>query len=142
MIAALDLLTYAANAEVRFDLKFYGKLVVEGDVELSTLRKNGQLKAEGQFGFELILLAGATGKLKKYFISVDFDFEAKASAYGYFAAGLALGLDNHRGPYFEPIIRHSGITISYSYYVKVNGFRRTRSDKKIIIKADKLDRVC
>ncbi len=67
------------------------------------------------------------------------DFEATASANGYFAAGLALGLDYHKGPFFKPIVRHSGITISYSYYAKVYGFKRTKSDSKTIIEADKLD---
>ncbi|MET2997052.1 hypothetical protein ABXT01_14195, partial [Flavobacterium columnare] len=57
VITALDLLAYTSNAEVRFDLKFYGKLNIEGNIELSHLKKDGNLKAEGQFGFELILQA-------------------------------------------------------------------------------------
>ncbi|WP_373723356.1 hypothetical protein, partial [Bacteroides heparinolyticus] len=50
VITALDLLAYAANAEVRFDLIFYGKLSIEGGATLSTLKKEGALKAEGRFG--------------------------------------------------------------------------------------------
>jgi hypothetical protein len=139
VITSLDLLAYAANAEVRFDLIFYGKLIIEGNTTLSSLKKDGQLKAEGRFGFKLILLATATGKLEKYFISVDIDFEAKAQAEGYFSAGLSLGLDDHKGIYFKPILNHSGIKISYSFYVKVNGYRRTKSDEKVIIPSGKAD---
>ncbi|MCJ1806417.1 hypothetical protein MRP92_05755 [Flavobacterium covae] len=35
VITALDSLAYTSNAEVRFDLKFYGKLNIEGNIELS-----------------------------------------------------------------------------------------------------------
>ncbi|WP_116678640.1 hypothetical protein [Porphyromonas loveana] len=95
------------------------------------------MKAEDRFGFKLVLLATATGKLEKYFISVDFDFEAKAQAEGYFSAGVNLGIDNNKGIYFKPVLSHSGIKVSYTYYAKVNGYRRTSSDEAIIIKSGK-----
>lgn len=133
VITALDLLAYAANAEVRFDLKFYGKLVIDGNVELSRLRKEGVIKAEGQFGFELYLQATATEKFNAFFTEVDVDFEAKAQAEGYFSLGLSAGMDDYKGIYFQPIIRHSGIKIILSVYVKVNGFKRTRQEEYIVI---------
>lgn len=139
VITALDLLAYAANAEVRFDLKFYGKLVIEGKIELSQLKKEGYLKAEGQFGFELILKATATGKLDLYFTQVDLDFEAKAQADGYFSLGLSTGLDDYKGLYLKPVVRHSGIKITLSVFVKVNGFKRTKKEEYIIIKEGKAD---
>ncbi len=71
------------------------------------------MKAEGRFGFKLVLLATATGKLEKYFVSVDFDFEAKAQAEGYFSAGVNLGIDDNKGIYFKPVLSHSGIKVSY-----------------------------
>lgn len=133
VITALDLLAYAANAEVRFDLKFYGKLVIDGNVELSKLKKEGVIKAEGQFGFELYLQATATEKFNAFFTEVDVDFEAKAQAEGYFSLGLSAGMDDYKGIYFQPIIRHSGIKIILSVYVKVNGFKRTRQEEYIVI---------
>ncbi len=139
VITALDLLTYAANAEVRFDLIFYGKLMIEGDVELSSLKKSGQLKAEGQFGFELILLAKAVLKLQAFFYELDIDFEARATASGYFSAGLSLGLDNYKGLYFEPIVRHSGIKVTLIYKVVTKGKERSKKESFVIIKAGKAE---
>ena len=134
VITSLDLLTYAANAEVRFDLKFYGKLLIDGNIELSRLKKDGNIKAEGQFGFELYLQAKATAKFDAFFTEVDLDFEAKAQAEGYFSLGLLFGLDDFKGLYAQPIIRHSGIKIILSVYVKVNGFNRTKKQEIIVIK--------
>jgi hypothetical protein len=139
VISALDLLAYAANAEVRFDLIFYGKLIIDGKIELSRLLKQGTLKAEGQFGFELILKASATGKLNLYYTQVDLDFEAKAQSNGYFALGLSAGLDDYKGLYFKPNVRHSGIKITLSLYVKVNGFKKTKKEEYTVIKEGKLE---
>lgn len=139
VITALDLLAYAANAEVRFDLIFYGKLIIDGKIELSRLLKQGYLKAEGQFGFELILKASATGKLNLYYTQVDLDFEAKAQSNGYFALGLSAGLDDYKGLYFKPNVRHSGIKITLSLYVKVNGFKKTKKEEFTVIKEGKLE---
>jgi hypothetical protein len=139
VISALDLMAYAANAEVRFDLIFYGKLFIDGKIELSQLKKLGTLKAEGQFGFELILKASATGKLNLYYTQVDLDFEAKAQSNGYFALGLSAGLDDYKGLYFQPNARHSGIKITLSIYVKVNGFKKTKKEVYTVIKEGKLE---
>lgn len=135
VITALDLLAYAANANVRFDLIFYGKLFIDGEATLSALKKEGELKAGGQFGFKLVLLAKATGKLKLYVTSADFDFEAKAQAAGYFSAGMSLGIDDNKGIYFKPILKHSGLKITFSYYTKIGDFRRTEKKEVTIIKA-------
>lgn len=139
VITALDLVAHAVNGEVRFDLIFYGKLLIDGNITLSNLKKEGQLKVQGQFGFKLVLMATATGKLEKYFISADIDFEAKAGANGYFSAGLSIGLDNYKGGFLKPHISHSGIKIFYSFYVKVNGYKRIKKDEKTIIKGNKAE---
>lgn len=138
VITALDLLAYAANADVRFDLIFYGKLVIEGNTVLSKLKKEGQLKAEGQFGFRLILMAKAVVKFSAVIYEVDLDFEAKAEGIGYFSAGLALGLDDYKGAYFQPIVRHSGIKIILTYKVAVKGKERTTTEDFPVIAADTL----
>ncbi|MFK7003720.1 hypothetical protein BWK63_10910 [Flavobacterium covae] len=139
MITALDSLAYTSNAEVRFDLKFYGKLNIEGNIELSHLKKDGNLKAEGQFGFELILQAAATGKLNAFFSEVDLDFEAKAQSDGYFSLGLSTGMDDYKGLYFQPIVRHSGIKIILTFEAKFGSTKRLTTEEFVIIKENKFD---
>lgn len=139
VITALDLLLYASNASVRFDLKFYGKLVIEGNIELSRLKKEGELKAEGQFGFELTLQAKATGKLETWWNEVDYNFEAKAEGSGYFSLGLALGLDDYKGLYFQPIVRHSGIKITLVLKAEIGSINRGKTKTFTIIEADKMN---
>lgn len=139
VITALDLLAYTSNAEVRFDLKFYGKLNIEGNIELSHLKKDGNLKAEGQFGFELILQAKTTGKVKTVFYDVDYDFEAKAEGKGYFSLGLSAGMDDYKGLYFQPIVRHSGIKIILTFEAKFGSTKRLTTEEFVIIKENKFD---
>lgn len=139
VITSLDLLAYAANATVRFDLKFYGKLVIEGNIELSKLKKEGTLKAEGQFGFSLTLSAKATGKVKAVIYEADFDFEARAEGKGYFSLGLSAGLDDVKGLYLQPIVRHSGIKITLTFVGKFASTERETAEEFIVIKEDKLD---
>lgn len=139
VITALDLMVYAANAEIRFDLKFYGKLVIEGNIELSRLKKEGELKAEGQFGFELTLQAKATGKLETWWNEVDYNFEAKAEGSGYFSLGLSAGLDDYKGLYLQPIARHSGIKITLVFKAEIGSINRGRTKTYPIIDEDKLD---
>ncbi|AMO19108.1 hypothetical protein [Flavobacterium columnare] len=139
VITALDLLAYTSNAEVRFDLKFYGKLNIEGNIELSHLKKDGNLKAEGQFGFELILQAKTTGKVKTVFYDVDYDFEAKAEGKGYFLLGLSAGMDDYKGLYFQPIVRHSGIKIILTFEAKFGSTKRLTTEEFVIIKENKFD---
>ncbi|HEX8576786.1 MAG TPA: hypothetical protein VF677_10885 [Flavobacterium sp.] len=139
VITALDLLAYAASAEVRFDLKFYGKLVIEGNIELSRLKKEGELKAEGQFGFELTLQAKATGKLETWWNEVDYNFEAKAEGSGYFSLGLSAGLDDYKGLYVQPIVRHSGIKITLVFKAEMGSINRGKTKTYVIIKEEKLD---
>lgn len=139
VITALDLLAYAANAEVRFDLKFYGKLVIEGKIELSQLKKEASLKAEGQFGFELALKAKATGKLETWWNEIDYNFEARAEGSGYFSLGLSAGLDDYKGLYFQPIARHSGIKVTLVFKSEIGSISRGRMKTYVIIKEDSLN---
>lgn len=139
VITALDLLAYAANANVRFDLKFYGKLVIAGNIELSKLKKEGELKAEGQFGFSLVLSAKATGKLETWWNEADYNFEAKAEGSGYFSLGLSAGVDDYKGFYLQPILRHSGIKITLVFKAEIGSINRGRTKTYPIIKKDKLD---
>ncbi|WP_449388878.1 hypothetical protein [Chryseobacterium lineare] len=139
VITALDLLAYAADAEVRFDLKFYGKLVIQGNIELSRLKKEGELKAEGQFGFSLTLSAKATGKVKAIIYEADYDFEAKAEGKGYFSLGFGAGWDDNKGIYVQPVVRHSGIKVTLTYKAKFGSAERETTEEFVIIKEGKAD---
>ncbi|WPO82722.1 hypothetical protein SD427_18480 [Chryseobacterium sp. JJR-5R] len=139
VITALDLLAYAANAEVRFDLKFFGKLIIQGSVEFSRLKKEGELKGVGEFGFSLTLSAKATGKVKAIIYEVDYDFEAKAEGKGYFSLGISAGWDDNKGLYLQPIVRHSGIKITLTYKAKFGSTERETTEEFVIIKEGKAE---
>ena len=139
VITALDLLAYAADAEVRFDLKFYGKLIIQGNIEFSRLKKEGELKGEGQFGFSLTLSAKATGKVKAIIYEADYDFEAKAEGKGYFSLGLGAGWDDLKGIYVQPTVRHSGIKVTLTFKAKFGSTERETTEEFVIIKDGKAD---
>lgn len=130
-------MAYAVNSEVRFDLKFYGKLVIEGNIELSRLKKEGELKAEGQFGFSLTLSAKSTGKFMAVIYEVDYDFEARAEGSGYFSLGISLGLDDYKGLYLQPIVRHSGIKITLTFKAKFGSAERAILKNLLLSKREK-----
>ena len=138
VITALDLLAYAANAEVRFDLIFYGKLIIDGKIELSRLLKQGSLNAEGQFGFKLVLSAKATGKLEAWWNEIAYNFEARAEGNGYFALGLSAGLDDYKGLYFQPHARHSGIKIVLVLKSQIGSINRGKTSTYTVIKPNTL----